>query len=78
MEVVYDHEAERVKITTYPIGTIFSFGSKFYIKAGCCQGRSPVTYVDLESGQRVLPENELDIQYGTVKILKATLTVREL
>lgn len=76
MEIEYDNREPRVKISDYPIGTVFKFDGVVYMKIALTRtSLNNYGFVSLETGLRPLEPSHRDIEYGSVEILNAKLYV---
>lgn len=77
MEIEYDNREPRVKISDYPIGTVFKFDGIVYMKITLTSTPSTGDYgfVSLETGLRPPVNQHQCIELGSVEILNAKLYV---
>lgn len=80
MEIKFIESNDRVKISDYPFGTVFSYDGLVYMKieqSGPNPTRAPdYGFVHLKSGTRPTNLIHQAIDYGSVEILDATLEVK--
>ena len=75
MKIEFVECNDRVKISEYPMGTVFSFDALIYMKIGLADTFNDYGFVHLSTGMRPTQDVHASIDYGSVEILDAKLIV---
>jgi hypothetical protein len=81
VDITFVESNDRVKISDYPFGTVFLFEGNVYMKIGLTTSDpskfNDYGFIHLRTGLRPAHPVPLNIEYGSVEILEATMEVRK-